>query len=437
MEDVKLPWTLSRDNGGIVMPEERLSWPKTIGLGGQHVVAMFGATFIVPVITGFPPATTLFFSGIGTILFLLITGNRLPSYLGSSFAFIVPIGVAMSSHGEGVALGGIVLAGACLLIVGAIAHFAGTRWINVLMPPVVAGTVVALIGFNLAPAARDNFAASPVIALITLGAIILITVLGRGMVRRLSILIGVVVGYVAAAIMGEVDWSAVGDAAIVGLPEFHTPVFDPMAIPIYLMFLPVVLPLLAENIGHVKGVGQLIGRDIDKLTGRALMADGLATMVAGSGGGSGTTTYGENIGVMSATRVASTAAYWVAAFTAILLGLSPMVGAIIAAVPAGVLGGVTTALYGLIGIIGIRMFVENNVDFSKPKNQFTAGIGLVVAIAPFALNIGEMEFGGIVLGTVATLVVFHVMNLLDRETVRGTVSVENQEAAEVPPPIES
>ncbi|HIY66955.1 MAG TPA: nitrate reductase, partial [Candidatus Agrococcus pullicola] len=223
------------------MPEERLSWPKTIGLGGQHVIAMFGATFIVPVITGFPPATTLFFSGLGTILFLLITGNRLPSYLGSSFAFIVPIGVAMSSHGEGVALGGIVLAGACLLIVGAVAHFAGTRWINALMPPVVAGTVVALIGFNLAPAARDNFAASPVLALITLGAIILITVLGRGMVRRLSILIGVVVGYIAAAIMGEVDWSGVGEADLVGLPEFHTPVFDPTAIPIYLMFLPVVL----------------------------------------------------------------------------------------------------------------------------------------------------------------------------------------------------
>ena len=161
IEVVNLPWTKSRDTGGIVMPEERLSWPKTIGLGGQHVVAMFGATFIVPVITGFPPATTLFFSGVGTILFLLITGNRLPSYLGSSFAFIVPIGVAMDARGEGVALGGIILTGAVVLIVGVIAHVAGTGWINKLMPPVVAGTVVALIGFNLAPAARDNFAASP------------------------------------------------------------------------------------------------------------------------------------------------------------------------------------------------------------------------------------------------------------------------------------
>ena len=428
---MNLPWTKARDSSGIVLPEERLSWPKTIGLGGQHVVAMFGATFIVPVITGFPPATTLFFSGIGTIIFLLITANRMPSYLGSSFAFIVPIQVAVASGGEGVALGGIILAGATLLLVGVIAHFAGTRWINVLMPPVVAGTVVALIGFNLAPAARDNFAASPVIALITLSAIILITVLGRGMVRRLSILIGVVFGYIVAALMGEVDWSDVEDAPLFGLPEFQAPVFELQSLPLYLMFLPVVLPLLAENIGHVKGVGQLINRDLDRLTGRALIADGLATVIAGSGGGSGTTTYGENIGVMSATRVFSTAAYWVAAFTAIILGLSPMVGAVIAAVPAGVLGGVTTALYGLIGIIGIRMFVENNVDFSQPKNQFTAGIGLIVAIAPFALDLGEMEFGGIVLGTVATLVVYHVMNLLDFEGRKVST-----ETTEVPAPLE-
>ena len=428
---MKLPWTKSRDTGGIVLPEERLNWAKTIGLGGQHVVAMFGATFIVPVITGFPPSTTLFFSGLGTILFLLITANRLPSYLGSSFAFIVPVQVAMGSHGEGVALGGIIFAGATLLVVGAIAHFAGTGWINALMPPVVAGTIVALIGFNLAPAARDNFTASPVIALVTLGAIILITVLGRGMVRRLSILIGVIFGYIVAAFSGEVDWSGVEDAPLFGLPEFHTPVFDPTAIPIYLMFLPVVLPLLAENIGHVKGVGQLINRDLDRLTGRALMADGLATIVAGSGGGSATTTYGENIGVMSATRVFSTAAYWVAAFVAILLGLSPLVGAVIAAVPAGVLGGVTTALYGLIGIIGIRMFVENDVDFALPKNQFTAGIGLIVAIAPFVLNIGDMEFGGIVLGTVATLVVYHLMNLLDFEHRKLA-----REATEVPATLE-
>ncbi|HET8867350.1 MAG TPA: solute carrier family 23 protein [Agrococcus sp.] len=398
----------------IVYPEERLSWGRTIGLGMQHVVAMFGATFLVPIITGFPPSTTLLFSGVGTILFLLITKNRLPSYLGSSFAFLAPIGAATQIGGPGFALSGIILVGVLLAIVGVVVHFSGTRWIGALMPPVVSGTVVALIGFNLAPAARDNFIADPGLASITLLAVILTSVLFRGLVGRLSILVGVVVGYIVAAMMGKVDWSGVADAAWIGLPEFTTPTFDPALLPAILMFVPIVLPLIAENIGHVKGVGQLLDRDLDPLAGRTLFSDGLATTISGIFGGSPTTTYGENIGVMSATRVFSTAAYWVAALTAIALGLSPKVGEIIFATPAGVLGGVTTALYGLIGIIGVRIWVENGVDFSIPRNQFAAGVGLIVAIADFTLSSGQISFGGIVLGTVATLVIYHLMDALER-----------------------
>jgi uracil-xanthine permease len=402
----------------IVQPEERLSWPRTIGFGAQHVVAMFGATFLVPLITGFPPATTLLFSGIGTLLFLLITKNRLPSYLGSSFAFLAPIGAAVASDGQGVALGGIIVVGALLALVGVIVNFAGTRWIDLALPPVVSGAIVALIGFNLAPAARDNFALSPLIASITLLAIILAAVLFKGLLGRLSIVIGVVVGYIAAAIAGQVDFSKVGDAAWVGLPEFTAPSFSTDNLGVYLMFLPVVLALIAENVGHIKGVGQLTGRNLDPLTGRALFADGLATVISGIGGGSPTTTYGENIGVMSATRVFSTAAYWVAGITAILLGLSPKIGEIIYTIPAGVLGGVTTALYGLIGIIGVRIWVENKVDFSKPKNQLTAGIALIMGIANFTISAGDVAFTGIVLGTVAALVVYHLMNGLGK--LRGT-----------------
>ncbi|WP_306232236.1 uracil-xanthine permease family protein [Agrococcus beijingensis] len=398
----------------IVLPEERLGWGRTIGLGMQHVVAMFGATFLVPIITGFPPSTTLLFSGVGTILFLLITKNRLPSYLGSSFAFLAPIGAATEIGGPGFALSGIILVGLLLAIIGVIVHFSGTRWIAAVMPPVVSGTIVALIGFNLAPAARDNFVADPLLAAITLLAVILTSVLFRGLVGRLAILVGVVVGYVVAALMGKVDWSAVEAAPWFGLPEFTSPTFDPALLPAILMFVPVVLPLIAENLGHVKGVGQLINRDLDPLAGRALFADGIATTLSGVFGGSPTTTYGENIGVMSATRVFSTAAYWVAAITAILLGLSPKVGAIIFATPAGVLGGVTTALYGLIGIIGVRIWVENHVDFSKPRNQFAAGVGLIVAIADFTLSAGQISFGGIVLGTVATLVIYHLMDALEK-----------------------
>ena len=413
-----LPWRAREADGltasDLVLPEERLSWPRTIGLGMQHVVAMFGATFLVPIITGFPPSTTLLMSGVGTILFLLATGNRLPSYLGSSFAFLAPIGAATAIGGHGFALAGVVLTGALLALVGLVVHLVGSRWISALLPPVVSGTIVALIGFNLAPAARDNFAKDPVLSLMTLGTVIVVAVLFRGLIGRLAILIGVVVGYAVAAATGSVDWSAVAAAPWIGLPELTHPTLDPALLPSLLMFVPIVLPLIAENLDHVKGVGQRLGRDLDPFAGRALMADGASTVLSGLVGGSATTTYGENIGVMSATRVFSTAAYWVAALTAILLGLSPKVGAIIFAVPAGVLGGVTTALYGLIGIIGVRIWVEHRVDFSVPKHQFAAGVGLIMAIADFTLSGGGLTFGGIVLGTVATLVVYHGMSLLER-----------------------
>jgi uracil-xanthine permease len=418
-----LPWALhgdgkTVDSTEIVAPEERLTWPRTIGLGGQHVVAMFGATFLVPIITGFPPSTTLLFSGIGTLLFLIITKNKLPSYLGSSFAFLAPIGAATAVGGIPLALSGIIVVGALLAIVGVVVHLAGTRWINALLPPVVSGAIVALIGFNLAPAARDNFAQAPLTAVITLAAVVLSAVLFKGLLGRLSIFVGVVVGYVAAVLLGEVDFSAVGDAAWIGLPTFTAPAFDLAQLPIYLGFLPVVLALIAENVGHVKGVGQLTKRDLDPLTGRALFADGLSTVLAGLGGGSATTTYGENIGVMSATRVFSTAAYWVAGVVAILLGLSPKIGAVIFTIPPGVLGGVTTALYGLIGVIGIRIWVENAVDFSRPKNQLTAGVALIMGIADFTFALGGASFGGIILGTVAAIVVYHLMTVVGR--LRGT-----------------
>lgn len=422
-----LPWKLHGDGKKvgaheIVLPGERLTWPRTIGLGAQHVVAMFGATFLVPLLTGFPPSTTLLFSGVGTMLFLLITRNRLPSYLGSSFAFIVPIVAATKAHGMPSALFGIVVTGILLAIVGLIVVATGTKWIDGLMPPIVAGAIVALIGFNLAPAAKNNFMAAPVTALVTLAAVILCTVLFRGMLGRLSIFLGVVVGYVFAVFAGQVDFSKVEKADWLGLPQFTLPA-NPFTAPaetwgILPAFLPVVLVLIAENVGHIRGVAQLTDPTVNKLTGRALFADGLATTIAGFFGGSGTTTYGENIGVMAATRVYSTAAYWVAGIVAVLLGLSPKVGAVINTIPAGVLGGVTTALYGLIGIIGVKIWLDNKVDFSKPVNQFTAATALIIGIGDFTLNLGQLTFNGIALGTIAAIAVYHVMNSIAR--VRGT-----------------
>ena len=417
-----LPWTLHGDGKtvgptDVVAPGERLNWPITIGIGAQHVVAMFGATFLVPLITGFPPSTTILFSGIGTILFLLITRNRLPSYLGSSFAFIAPITAATATAGMGSALFGILAVGLLLAVVGAVVQFTGAGWIDALMPPVVSGAIVELIGFNLAPVARDNFTIAPLTAVITLTAVILSTVLFRGILGRLSIFLGVIVGYIAAVIQGEVDFSAVGDAAWVGLPPLTLPTNpfeNPAVWAILPAFLPVVLVLIAENVGHIRGVAQMTDSSVNKLTGRALLADGLATMLAGFGGGSGTTTYGENIGVMAATRIYSTAAYWVAGITAVLLGLSPKIGAVISTIPAGVLGGVTTALYGLIGIIGVKIWLDNRVDFSKPVNQFTAATALIIGIADYTFSAGTLTFNGIALGTVAAIVIYHSMTWVAR-----------------------
>src|SRR5688572_16544568 len=346
--------------GKVVKPDERLNWPATVAIGAQHVIAMFGATFLVPVLTGFPVSTTLLFSGIGTLLFLLITKNRLPSYLGSSFAFIAPVTAATASQGMGSALAGIVAVGVLLAAVGFIVQFAGLGWIDKLMPPVVAGAIVALIGFNLAPVAWSNFQLQPLTATITLVAVILFSVLFRGFLGRISIFLGVIVGYIAALLFGEVDFTAVDEAAWVGLPEFQIADFaSPGTWSVIAMFLPVVLVLIAENVGHVRGVATMTDASVNRHTGRALIADGAATTLAGVFGGSGTTTYGENIGVMAATRVYSTAAYWVAGVVAILLSLSPKVGALFNSIPPGVLGGVTTALYGLIGIIGIKIWVDN------------------------------------------------------------------------------
>ena len=418
-------WTLHGSGrtpgpGEVVAPRERLAWPATIGIGAQHVVAMFGATFLVPLITGFPPSTTLFFSAVGTLLFLAITQGRLPSYLGSSFALIVPLAAATAAHDHATALGGVVVVGALLALVGVVVHFAGARWIDRVMPPIVTGAIVALIGFNLAPAAWDNVQQAPITAVVTIVAICLVTVVFRGIIGRLSILVGVLIGYATAAVRGEVDFATIGDAPWLGLPEFQTPTFEPST---FALFIPVVLVLVAENIGHVESVSAMTGDELDPMTGRALFADGLATMLAGAGGGSGTTTYAENIGVMAATRVYSTAAYLVAGLTALGLSLIPKFGAAIATIPPGVLGGAATVLYGMIGMLGVRIWVQNRVDFSDPVNLNTAAIALVLGIANYTLVVGGLEFNGIALGSAAALIVYHVMRAIAR--ARGT----SQEAA--------
>jgi uracil-xanthine permease len=412
-----LTWKMHGDGksiaaGAVVSTDERLSWPRTIGVGLQHIAAMFGATFLVPIITGFPPTTTLFFSGVGTILFLIITGNKLPSYLGSSFAFLGPIGAAMAANATGgmaAALGGIVFTGAVLAAVGFAVKAAGIGWINWLMPPVVTGTIVMVIGFNLAGAAKGNFTADPLIAIITLGSIGLFTVMSKGFMSRISIFLGLVVGYVVALAMGDVKTEGITAADWFALPTFTAPTFD---MSIMILFLPVVLVLIAENVGHVKAVSAMTGKNLDDQMGNALMADGVATTLAGFGGGSGTTTYAENIGVMAATRVYSTAAYWIAGLGAVGLSLSPKFGAVLSATPAGALGGVSTALFGMIGILGARIWIENKVDFANSTNLLIASSALIIGIADYSWTRGDYTFTGIVNATLVAVIGYRILHSL-------------------------
>lgn len=409
-------WTVHGDGkkiepGAVVAPKERLSWGRTIGIGMQHVVAMFGATLLVPTLTGFPVNTTLLFSGIGTMLFLLMTRNRLPSYLGSSFAFIAPL-TASQQYGIGAQAGSVLVTGLVLVAVGVVVKMAGRRVIDAVMPPAVTGAIVALIGFNLAPTAAANFQSQPMVATVTLLSILFFTVAGRGMVSRLGILLGVVVGWVVAAVTGNLADGAsetIAAAPWVGLPQFHAPEFNISAI---LVALPVLVVLIAENVGHVKSVSEMTRTNLDDLAGDALIADGLATSLAGGFGGSGTTTYAENIGVMAATRVYSTAAYWVAALTAVALAFIPKFGALIFTIPTGVLGGACLVLYGLIGMLGIRIWQENNVNFNNPVNLTIAAIGLVAGIGNLTLSVFGVQLEGIAWGSLGVIILYPILKAL-------------------------
>ncbi len=426
-----MSWTVHGDGkrvgvGKAVAPDERLSYPRTIGIGAQHVLAMMGATLLVPALTGMPASTTLFFSAVGTALFLTITGNKVPSYLGSSFAFLAPLAAAgvysapdyePSVEAIRNGLGGILLAGLLLAAVGASVHFLGAGWIQKSMPAAVTGTIVALIGLNLAFAAKGMWDASPWTGLVTLAAVLLAMVLFKGFLGRIAILVGAVVGSLFAAVRGE--WDGAGDkiaaADWFGLPEYHTPTFESSVL---IAFVPVVVVLIAENIGHVKSVSAMTGKNLDPVTGRALFADGVATTIAGLGGGSGTTTYAENIGVMAATRVYSTLAYWVAAGVALILSLVPKFGAIVHVIPQGVLGGLATLLFGLIAVLGARIWVQNGVNFSHPVNLVTAAVALIIGTADYTAHLGKMTFNGIALGTIAALVIYHGLSWVAK--VRGT-----------------
>lgn len=429
-------WTEKRS--GLIGPDERLPWGQTFVMGVQHVLAMFGATVVAPLIMGFDPNLAILFSGIGTLIFFVMTGGRIPSYLGSSFAFIAPVAAVTGSMSTGdfnaadipKALGGIIIAGLLYTIIGAIVTSTGSGWIDALMPPLVTGAVVAIIGLNLAGAARDLVEQSTTLAFITIIAIFVIALFTKGILGRLPILIGAIIGYVAALLLGGttaagraagpfaisgVDFDPVRDAAWVGWPNFVTPSFEWNAIS---LIAPVAVVLVAENTGHIKAVSSMTRRDLMPWLGRGFMGDGVATMVAGTGGGTGVTTYAENIGVMAVTRVFSTAIFVVASGVAILLGLSPKFGALISSIPAGVLGGVSTVLFGLIATTGARIWVENRVDFSRGVNLFVAAVTITIGAANYTITIGDFALEGIALGTFGAIIVYQIFRIADPDAER-------------------
>jgi putative pyrimidine permease RutG len=398
----------SAQPGVVVAPDERLPWPQTFAMGVQHVIAMFGATVLAPLLMGFDPNVAILMSGIGTLIFFVVVGGKVPSYLGSSFAFIGVVIAASgyAGHGPnanlGAALGGIVACGAVVLLIGLAVTAAGTAWIESLMPPVVTGAVVAVIGLNLAGVPIKNMAPTPFDAwmqAVTFLSVGLVAVYTRGMTQRLLILVGLLAASVVYAVLANgfglgkpLDLSGVAAAAWFGLPGFATPVFQADAM---LLIAPVAVILAAENLGHLKAVGAMTGKPLDALMGRAFIGDGLATMVSGASGGTGVTTYAENIGVMAATRIYSTAMFVVAALIAIVLGFSPKFGALIQAIPLAVMGGVSIVVFGLIAVAGAKIWVDNRVDFGDNTNLIVAAVTLILGTGDYTLKFGGLTLGGI------------------------------------------
>ncbi|UGT40008.1 nitrate reductase [Nocardia yamanashiensis] len=424
--------------GVVVTPDERLTWPRTIGLGAQHVVAMFGASFVAPVLMGLDPNLAIMMSGVATIVFLLATKGRVPSYLGCSLSFVGVAAVIRAQGGSSATVTGACLAvGAALFLIGLAVQKFGARIIHAAMPPVVTGAVVMLIGFNLAPVTastywpQDQWTALLVMLFTGLAVVAL-----RGFFARIAIFLGLIFGYglswVLDRVFGKIhsadgsgavtdhwrlDLSAVGQADWIGLPQLHAPSFEWSAV---LVALPVVIALVAENAGHVKAVGEMTGRNLDDKLGTAIAADGVGSMLSTAVGGPPNTTYSENIGVMAATRVYSTAAYWAAAGFALLFGLCPKFGAIVAAIPGGVLGGITVILYGMIGLLGAQIWTNAKVDLRNPLNLVPAAAGLIIGIGNVSMKFTDnFTLSGIALGTLVVITGYHVLRVFAPAHFKG------------------
>ncbi|WP_413737632.1 uracil permease [Sodalis sp. RH21] len=409
--------------------DERPPLLQTIPLSFQHLFAMFGATVLVPILFKINPATVLLFNGIGTLLYLFICKGKIPAYLGSSFAFISPV-LLLLPLGYEVALGGFIACGALFCVVALIVKVAGNNWIDVVFPPAAMGAIVSVIGLELAGVAANMAGLLPtegapvagstiIISLVTLGVTVLGSVLFRGFLAIIPILIGVLVGYALACAMGAVDLSPVAAAHWFALPTFYTPRFEWMAI---LTILPAALVVIAEHVGHLVVTANIVKRDLLRDPGlhRSLFANGISTMLSGFFGSTPNTTYGENIGVMAITKVYSTWVIGGAAILAILLSCVGKLAAAIQAVPVPVMGGVSLLLYGVIAASGIRVLIESKVDYNKPQNLILTSVILIIGVSGAKIHIGAAELKGMALATVVGIglsLVFKLITLVRGEEV--------------------
>ena len=404
-------------NKDAVSINEYLPASKSILLGIQHTFAMFGATVLAPLLMGFDPNLAILMSGICTVMFFIITGGRMPSYLGSSFAFIGPViavtayaGAGLNSNLE-IALGGIMACGIIYAVIGLLVIQTGTGWIERLMPPVVPGAIVMIIGLNLAPVTIQGISTNQFdawMATLTVLLISSVAVFTSGMLRRLLLLVGLVLSYVIYYLVTNIwgmgtpiDFSSVAAASWFGLPTIHTPRFDRNAI---ILIAPVAFILVAENLGHFKAVEGMTKAKVTPYMGRAFFADGLATTFSAGFGGTGVTTYAENIGVMAVTKVYSTTIFVIAGIVAILLGLSPKFGAIIQTIPPALLGGASIVVFGLITIAGVKIWIDSHIDFSKNHNLIIAAVTIIMGTGNFNLQLGGFDLGGIGTATLAAIV---------------------------------
>lgn len=415
---------------------EKLPLVESLPLSFQHLTAMFGATILVPILLGVDPSIALLMNGAGTLLYSRVTRGGIPAYLGSSFAFIAPTLLIIRSHGGfSHAQSGFIFFGIFFIAVSFVVKRWGTGWVDIVMPPQVMGAVVAIIGLELAPVAAQQAGLAPwpaaagtaagpfkadsnilIVSMFTLFVGIAGSMMFRGFLQVIPVLSAVVAGYLLALARGMVDTAAIGSAAWFAVPTFHAPIFDLNAV---MIIAPACIVVLAEHISHLIVTGKITGADLMSDPGlhRSLLGDGVSNIISGFAGSPPNTTYGENIGVMAITRVYSVWVIRGAAILAMVFSCVGKISATISTIPVPVLGGITLLLYGVIAVQGFRIFVEQNVDFSRNRNMVSGAITFVAGLSGASISIGSVELKGMALAAVTGVTLSMVFWLLDRSAL--------------------